>query len=145
MKKSFSLPSFSYTNFPSKNARLLTSVVGFSEASWNSVENLIGWGGWMQSARMLKLGLYPVYVCVCVYMYTGRRKGVSWWEEEEFACRRTFSCLWNEPSSFEGTWIDRALPLKGLITMENATVSRDSDQSLLFPFSFFFSSSSSFF
>ena len=85
-----------------------------------------------------------VRVCVCICIYRETKESFVE-EEEEFTCRRTFSCLWNEPSSFEGTWIDRALPLKGLITMENATVSRDSDQSLLFPFSFFFSSSSSFF
>lgn len=57
-----------------------------------------------------------------MYMYMFIYKGETWGEEFTLACRRTFSCLWNEPSSFEGTWIDRALPLKGLITMENATV-----------------------
>lgn len=67
---------------------------------------------------MLKLDwIIRVCISVCIYIYIGRRNVGG-----GFTCRRTFSCLWHEPSSFEGTSIDRALPLKGLITMENATV-----------------------
>lgn len=77
----------------------------------------------MQSTRMLKLGWITrisvyMHVCICICIYIKAKRGgrsLRW-------RRRTFSCLWNEPSSFEGTSIDRALPLKGLITMENATV-----------------------